>query len=91
MKIIRRFFYLDNQPILDEPLRPEGVRVPPVILIPVEAVQVHLDQSSTGNRPRTNLLNHTLIGFRTVTHLNILWTQPRRCYWEDRAQSRNLE
>ena len=47
--------YLDNDAILDEPLRSEGVRVSPVLPVPVKAVQIHLDQAAARNSPSANL------------------------------------
>ena len=49
-------FYLDYHTILDKPLRSESVRVFPVLLVPVKAVQVHLDKAASGNGPSANLV-----------------------------------
>ena len=48
-------FYLEHHTIPDESLRPECVGVTPVLLIPVEAVQVHLDEAASGDCPIANL------------------------------------
>ena len=48
-------FYLEHHTIPDESLRPECVGVTPVLLVPVEAVQVHLDEAASGDCPIANL------------------------------------
>ena len=48
-------FYLEDSTIPDESLWSECVGVFPVLLVPVKAVQVHLDKAASGNGPIANL------------------------------------